>query len=103
MTARAKGLSEPQIVLHHIVRNASIPIITSLPVTLAFGITGSVFIESIFVIPGVGQYFVTALNNQDVPIIMGETVLLAILYIVTMFVTDLLYTLADPRIKLYDN
>ncbi|EPC51448.1 ABC transporter permease [Lacticaseibacillus paracasei] len=102
MTARAKGLSESQIVLHHIVRNASIPIITSLPVTLAFGITGSIFIESIFVIPGVGQYFVTALNNRDVPIIMGETFLLAILYIVTMFITDMLYTLADPRIKLYD-
>ncbi|MDE3315618.1 ABC transporter permease [Lacticaseibacillus zeae] len=103
MTARAKGLSEPQIVLHHIVRNAFIPIITSLPVTLAFGITGSIFIESIFVIPGIGQYFVTALTNRDVPIIMGETVLLAILYIVTMFITDLLYTVVDPRIKLYDN
>lgn len=101
LTARAKGLSEPRVVMRHIVRNAFIPIITSLPVTLAFGITGSVFIESIFVIPGIGQYFVTALTNRDVPIVMGETVLLAALYIVTLFITDILYTLVDPRIKLY--
>ncbi|WP_225048488.1 ABC transporter permease [Lacticaseibacillus kribbianus] len=103
LTARAKGLSEPAIVLHHVIRNAAIPIITSLPVTVAFGITGSVFVESIFVIPGVGQYFVQALTNRDVPIVMGETVLLAALYIVTLFVTDLLYMAVDPRIKLYQD
>ncbi|EUJ26603.1 Oligopeptide transport system permease protein oppB [Listeria grayi] len=101
LTARAKGLSETRVVLHHVVRNAFIPIVTSLPVTLAFGITGSVFIESIFVIPGIGQYFVTALTNRDVPIVMGETVLLAVMYIVTIFITDVLYTIVDPRIKLY--
>ncbi|WP_262315780.1 ABC transporter permease [Lacticaseibacillus parakribbianus] len=103
LTARAKGLSEPRIVLHHVIRNAAIPIVTSLPVTVAFGITGSVFVESIFVIPGVGQYFVQALTNRDVPIVMGETVLLAALYIVTLFLTDLLYMAVDPRIKLYQD
>jgi len=103
LTAKTKGLTGRRVVMNHVVRNAAIPIITSLPVTVAFSITGSVFVESIFVIPGVGQYFVQALTNRDVPIIMGETVLLAALYILTLFITDLLYMAVDPRIKLYQN
>ena len=103
LTAKTKGLTGRRVVMNHVVRNAAIPIITSLPVTVAFSITGSVFVESIFVIPGIGQYFVQALTNRDVPIIMGETVLLAALYIVTLFITDLLYMAVDPRIKLYQN
>lgn len=103
LTAKTKGLPQHRVVLNHVIRNTSIPIITSLPVTVAFSITGSVFVESIFVIPGVGQYFVQALTNRDVPIIMGETVLLAALYIMTLFITDLLYMAVDPRIKLYQN
>ncbi|GEP24773.1 ABC transporter permease [Lentilactobacillus diolivorans] len=102
-TAYAKGLSGRSVILHHIIRNAFIPVTTSLPVSIAFGITGSVFVESIFVIPGVGQFFVQALTNRDVPIVLGETVLLAALYIVTLFITDILYTVIDPRIKLYES
>ncbi|MHB9648025.1 ABC transporter permease [Weissella paramesenteroides] len=101
-TAYAKGISGKKVIMHHVVRNAFIPLITSLPVTIAFGITGSVFIESIFVIPGIGQFFVQALTNRDVPIILGETVFLATIYIVSLFVTDVFYTLVDPRIKLVD-
>ncbi|MBU7557789.1 ABC transporter permease [Weissella paramesenteroides] len=101
-TAYAKGISGRKVIMHHVVRNAFIPLITSLPVTIAFGITGSVFIESIFVIPGIGQFFVQALTNRDVPIILGETVFLATIYIVSLFVTDVFYTLVDPRIKLVD-
>ncbi len=101
-TAYAKGLSGRKVVMRHVVRNAFIPLITSLPVTIAFGITGSVFIESIFVIPGIGQFFVQALTNRDVPIILGETVFLAAIYIVALFITDILYSLVDPRIKLID-
>lgn len=101
-TAYAKGISGRNVIMHHVVRNAFIPLITSLPVTIAFGITGSVFIESIFVIPGIGQFFVQALTNRDVPIILGETVFLATIYIVSLFVTDVFYTLVDPRIKLLD-
>ncbi|WP_439819490.1 ABC transporter permease [Weissella paramesenteroides] len=101
-TAYAKGISGRKVIMHHVVRNAFIPLITSLPVTIAFGITGSVFIESIFVIPGIGQFFVQALTNRDVPIILGETVFLATIYIVSLFVTDVFYTLVDPRIKLLD-
>lgn len=101
-TAYAKGISGRKVIMHHVVRNSFIPLITSLPVTIAFGITGSVFIESIFVIPGIGQFFVQALTNRDVPIILGETVFLATIYIVSLFVTDVFYTLVDPRIKLVD-
>lgn len=101
-TAYAKGISGRKVIMHHVVRNAFIPLITSLPVTIAFGITGSVFIESIFVIPGIGQFFVQALTNRDVPIILGETVFLATIYIVSLFVTDVFYTLVDTRIKLVD-
>lgn len=101
-TAYAKGISGRKVIMHHVVRNAFIPLITSLPVTIAFGITGSVFIESIFVIPGIGQFFVQALTNRDVPIILGETDFLATIYIVSLFVTDVFYTLVDPRIKLVD-
>ncbi|MGX7026268.1 ABC transporter permease [Weissella paramesenteroides] len=101
-TAYAKGISGRKVIMHHVVRNAFIPLITSLPVTIAFGITGSVFIEGIFVIPGIGQFFVQALTNRDVPIILGETVFLATIYIVSLFVTDVFYTLVDPRIKLVD-
>jgi oligopeptide transport system permease protein len=73
---------------------------TQLPMSVAMCITGSFFIESIFSIPGIGQYYVTAVNNQDLSIVMGETVLLAILYIIVLFVTDILYVVVDPRIAL---
>jgi oligopeptide transport system permease protein len=100
LTAESKGLSRGQIIRHHILRNSFIPVMTQLPVTVAMCITGSFFIESIFSIPGIGQYYVTAVNNQDLSIVMGETVLLAILYIVVLFITDVLYAVVDPRIAM---
>ena len=75
LTAESKGLSRGQIIRRHILRNSFIPVITQLPMSVAMCITGSFFIESIFSIPGIGQYYVTAVNNQDLSIIMGETVL----------------------------
>ena len=75
-------------------------VITQLPMSVAMCITGSFFIESIFSIPGIGQYYVTAVNNQDLSIIMGETVIIAALYIGVLFITDLLYVVVDPRISL---
>ena len=72
---------------------------TQLPMSVAMCITGSFFIESIFSIPGIGQYYVTAVNNQDLSIVLGETVLLSILYIAVIFITDILYVFVDPRIQ----
>jgi oligopeptide transport system permease protein len=100
LTAESKGLSRSAIVRRHILRNSFIPVMTQLPMSVAMCITGSFFIESIFSIPGIGQYYVTAVNNQDLSIVMGETVLLAILYIIVLFVTDILYVVVDPRIAL---
>ncbi|MGE9882498.1 ABC transporter permease [Blautia obeum] len=100
LTAESKGLSKGKIIRKHILRNSFIPVMTQLPMTVAMCITGSFFIESIFSIPGIGQYYVTAVNNQDLPIVLGETVLLALLYIVVLFITDILYVVVDPRIKM---
>ncbi len=100
LTAESKGLSRGAIIRKHILRNSFIPVITQLPMSIAMCITGSFFIESIFSIPGIGQYYVTSVNNQDLSILMGETVILAAMYIVVLFITDLLYVAVDPRIKL---
>lgn len=100
LTAESKGLSRTAIIRKHILRNSFIPVITQLPMSVGMCITGSFFIESIFSIPGIGQYFVTAVNNQDLSIVLGETVLMALLYIVILFVTDVLYAVVDPRISM---
>lgn len=100
LTAESKGLSRGAIIGKHILRNSFIPVMTRLPMSVAMCITGSFFIESIFSIPGIGQYFVTAVNNQDLSIVLGETVLMAFLYIVVLFITDLLYVVVDPRIAM---
>ena len=100
LAARAKGLSELQIVRRHILRNAFIPIITVLPMSIAFALTGSFFIEKIYSIPGFGRYFIEAIQARDLSIVMGQTVLMAALYIAVVFLVDILYTLVDPRIRM---
>ena len=100
LTAESKGLSRGEVIRHHVLRNSFIPIVTQLPMSVAMCITGSFFIESIFSIPGIGQYYVTAVQNQDLSIVLGETVLLALLYIVVLFITDVLYVVVDPRIAM---
>lgn len=100
LAAEARGLSSRQVVVRHMLRNAAIPVVTQLPMTVAMCLTGSFFIESIFSIPGVGQYYVQAVSDRDVTMVMGFTVIIAALYIVTIFVTDILYHIVDPRIRL---
>ena len=100
MTAESKGLSRFEVVRYHVLRNSFIPIITNLPMSIAMCITGSFFIESVFSIPGLGLYYVTAVASQDVTIVMGETVILAAIYIAVVFITDILYTVVDPRIRI---
>lgn len=100
LTAESKGLSRWQIIRRHILRNSFIPVMTQLPMSVAMCITGSFFIESVFAIPGIGQYYVTAVNNQDLSIVLGETVLISVLYILVLFLTDILYVVVDPRIQL---
>ena len=100
LTAESKGLTHREVILHHVLRNSFIPIVTNLPMSVAMCITGSFFIESVFSIPGLGLYYVNAVAAQDVTIVMGETVILAALYIIVVFVTDILYTVVDPRIRI---
>lgn len=100
LTARAKGLSEVQIVKNHVLRNSFIPIITVLPTTVAGVLTGSLFIERVFSIPGMGRYYIEAVQGRDIPIVLAGTTFYAIITVITMLVTDILYGIVDPRIKI---
>ncbi|HIT64554.1 MAG TPA: ABC transporter permease [Candidatus Ventrimonas merdavium] len=100
-TARAKGLSEFQVVFRHALRNALIPVITVLGPTIANLMTGSFVIEKIFAIPGLGGYMVNSVTQRDYTTIMGVTIFYATFLMVMIFVVDIFYCLIDPRIK-YD-
>ena len=97
-TARAKGLSERVVTYKHALKNSLIPIITMLANLLPLAISGSIIIESIFSIPGMGQMAFNAVLFRDYPIIMAVSTLSAILTLFGILVSDLLYALVDPRI-----
>jgi peptide/nickel transport system permease protein len=99
-TARAKGLSERRVLSMHVSRNALIPWVTVLLPEIPNILTGSIFIESIFRIPGIGSYFATSTLAHDYPMILALTLLIAFVWGITYLVTDLLYTILDPRIRL---
>lgn len=100
LTAESKGLSRWNVMRKHIIRNSFIPVITNLPMSVAMCITGSFFIEKIFAIPGIGLYYVNAVSGRDVTVVMGQTIIIAAMYIVIVFITDILYTVIDPRIRI---
>jgi oligopeptide transport system permease protein len=99
-TARAKGVKTRIILFKHALRNSLIPVITYLGPLTAGIITGSLVVEQIFNIPGVGSYFVSSITNRDYPIIMGTTVLLAALIVIMNLVVDIAYKIVDPRINI---
>ena len=99
-TARAKGLSELRVLFVHVLRNASIPIITRLTAIVPFLITGSFLLEVFFGIPGLGSTLYTAIQNSDLPVVKAFTMLGAVLYVSFNILADLLYAWADPRIRL---
>lgn len=98
-TARAKGLPQRRVVGVHALRNALLPIVTVIGPSLAFLVTGSFVVESLFAIPGVGYLGVQAIAQRDYPVIQGTTVVLAVAVVAMNLVTDILYTVLDPRIK----
>ncbi|MBR4443727.1 MAG: ABC transporter permease [Clostridia bacterium] len=100
ITARAKGLSTGKIMFKHALRNAIIPVITSLGPTIAGIMTGSFVVEKVFAIDGMGKYFVNSISSRDYPLIMGTTIFYGALLIFCNYVVDLLYGVIDPRIKL---
>jgi ABC-type dipeptide/oligopeptide/nickel transport system permease component len=98
-TARAKGLAEGAILFRHVMRNALIPMLTVLLPQIPNLLTGSLFIEVVYGIPGLGKFFITSIFNRDYPMIMGLVLLVAFFWGITYLITDVLYMLADPRIR----
>ncbi len=99
-TARAKGLSGAEVVWRHGVRNAVLPIVTIMGPAIVNLTTGSLIIEQVFAIPGLGKYFVQAIINNDYTLIMGTTIFYASLLVIALFLVDIAYVLIDPRIRL---
>ena len=99
-TARAKGVPGFKVIFGHALKNSLIPVITYFGPMLAYIVTGSIVVEQIFAVPGIGRAFVNSLTGRDYPLIMGTTIILACLIIIMNLVSDLLYKIVDPRIEL---
>lgn len=100
-TAKAKGLKPYKIVIKHALKNALMPVVTILGTLLAGILTGTFVIEKIFAIPGMGRYFIEAINQRDYPLIMGTTVFYSFFLVFMLFLVDIAYGVLDPRIKLH--
>jgi ABC-type dipeptide/oligopeptide/nickel transport system permease component len=98
-TAKAKGLRWRRVVTLHVLRNSLIPVVTAAGPLLGFLITGSFVIEQIFAIPGIGQYYITAVSARDYSVVMGLTVLLSLIVIIANLIVDILYGFLDPRTR----
>jgi ABC-type dipeptide/oligopeptide/nickel transport system permease component len=98
-TARSKGLPESIIVVRHALRNALLPVITVLGPSAAFVVTGAFVVESIFSIPGIGYLSVQSIGQRDYPVIQATTLILGLAVVLMNLITDLLYTVLDPRIR----
>jgi oligopeptide transport system permease protein len=99
-TAKAKGVSRTKIIFGHALKNSLIPVITYFGPMLAYIVTGSLVVEQIFAVPGIGRAFVSSITNRDYPLIMGTTIILASLIVIMNLVGDILYKVVDPRINL---
>jgi oligopeptide transport system permease protein len=97
-TARAKGVPGWKVIFKHALRNALIPVITYVGPMVAYILTGSMVVENIFTIGGLGSSFVTSITNRDYTMIMATTIFLAILMVVANLLTDIAYKFVDPRI-----
>ena len=98
-TARSKGVPERAVIFKHALKNALIPIITMAGSTFGHLLGGMIIIETVFSIPGMGNYIIGAVNNRDYPVVQGGTIFLAITFSLCMLLVDLLYAAVDPRIK----
>ena len=99
-TARAKGVPGFKVIFGHALKNSLIPVITYFGPMLAYIVTGSIVVEQIFAVPGIGRAFVNSITGRDYPLIMGTTIILACLIIIMNLVSDLLYKIVNPRIEL---
>ena len=99
-TARAKGVPPTKIIFGHALKNSLIPVITYFGPMLAYIVTGSLVVEQIFAVPGIGRYFVSSITGRDYPLIMGTTIVLASLIVIMNLLSDIMYKIVDPRITL---
>ncbi len=97
-TARAKGLSQTKVIIKHALRNALIPVVTYIGPMVAYILTGSLVVETVFTIGGLGTKFVASINNLDYPLIMATTIFLATIMVIMTLLSDLAYKLIDPNI-----
>ncbi len=100
-TARAKGLTEQVVIMRHALKNALIPLITVFGPQIPNLITGTIFVELVFRVPGLGKFFVSSIYLRDYPMIMATMLLVALLWSFTYLLSDILYTVVDPRVRLY--
>ena len=99
-TSRSRGMARRRVLSRHVLRNALIPTITFLAVSMAEIMTGTIIIEQVFTIPGIGRLLLASINNRDFPVVQAIVVILAAWIVIVNFVADLLYQLVDPRIRL---
>lgn len=98
-TARAKGQSENKVILHHVLRNALLPVVTLVGIQLGFQMAGAMVTETVFSIPGLGTYLLGAIKARDYPAVMAGVICIAFTYAVINLIVDILYTFIDPRIR----
>ncbi|MBQ9086142.1 MAG: ABC transporter permease [Clostridia bacterium] len=99
-TAKAKGVSGPKVIFGHALKNSLIPVITYFGPMLAYIVTGSLVVEQIFAVPGIGRAFVNSITSRDYPLLMGTTIVLAALIVIMNLLSDIMYKIVDPRINL---
>lgn len=99
-TARAKGVSNVKVIFKHALKNAVTPVITYVGPMIAFILTGSLVVEKVFAVPGLGDYFFSSITNRDYPMVMGTTIFLATLMVIMTLISDICYKIFDPRVDL---
>lgn len=98
-TARAKGAAERRVIWKHALKNALLPVITTLGMRFGSSLGGSVVIEQVFNIPGLGNYILTSIQSKDMPAVLSSIILISVMFCLVMLVVDLIYAFIDPRIK----
>ena len=99
-TARAKGADERRVVIHHVLRNGMLPVITQVGISFASCMGGSVVTETVFSIPGIGSLLINAVKGRDIPVVMGTLIFIAIFVGIINLIVDIIYAFIDPRVKL---
>ena len=97
--ARAKGLSQSRVVFRHVLPNAGIPILTVAGIQVAALLGGTVIIEQIYGLPGVGKYIYDSISNRDYPVVQSVTLVMATIFVVVSVIVDILYAVLDPRLR----